>query len=114
MTNRDYPEALRDVPLLRLDDGRHVELGGEVRAFLPSKRPSQFPTLRKSVCSSESALRFLKSLGLREPHPVDDVIENVLPKYQTDEIDDSDYDADIQLIVEAHKSDETSRRKETN
>ena len=105
-------QNLGDVPLLRLDDGSHVESGGEIRAFLPSKRPSQFPTLRKSVCNSESSLGFLKSLGLREPHPVDDVIENVLPKYRTDEIDDSEYDADIQLIVEAHKSDETSRRKE--
>ena len=104
--------SLGDVPLLRLDDGRHVEPSGKVRAFLPSKRPSQFPTLRESVCNSESALRFLRSLGLREPHPVDDVIENVLPKYRTDEIDDSDYEADIQLIVEAHKSDETSRRNE--
>ena len=104
--------SLGDVPLLRFDDVRHVEPSGEVRAFLPSKRPSQFPTLRESVCNSEAALRFLRSLGLREPHPVDDVIENVLPKYRTDEIDDSDYEADIQLIVEAHKSDETSRRNE--
>ena len=105
-------QNLGDVPLLRLDNGSHVEPGGEIRAFLPGKRPSQFPTLRKSVCNSESSLGFLKSLGLREPHPVDDVIENVLPKYQKDEIDDSDYEADIQLIVEAHKSDESSRRKE--
>ena len=105
-------QSLGDVPLLRLDDGSHVEPDRETPAFLPSKRPSQFPTLRKSVCSSESSLSFLKSLGLREPHPVDDVIENVLPKYRADEIDDSDYDADIKLIVEAHKSDETSRRKE--
>ena len=105
-------QNLGDVPLLRLDNGSHVEPGGEIRTFLPGKRPSQFPTLRKSVCNSESSLGFLKSLGLREPHPVDDVIENVLPKYQKDEIDDSDYEADIQLIVEAHKSDESSRRKE--
>ena len=105
-------QSLGNVPLLRLEDGSHVEPGGEIRAFLPSKRPSQFPTLRKSVCNTESSLGFLKSLGLREPHPVDDVIENVLPKYQTDEIDDSAYESDIQLIVDAHKSDESSRRKE--
>ena len=104
--------GLGDVPLLRLDDGRHVEPKGEIQAFLPGRRPSQFPTLRKSVCNSESALRFLRSLGLREPHPVDDVIKNVVPKYRTDEIDDSDYRADIQLILDAHKSDETSRRNE--
>lgn len=111
-TQQSLLQNLGDVPLLRLDDGRHIEPGGEIRAFLPSKRPSQFPTLRESVCSSESSLGFLKSLGLREPHPVDDVIENVVPKYCTDEIDDSNYDVDIQLIVEAHKSDETSRKKE--
>ena len=111
-TQQSLLQNLGDVPLLRLADGTHVEPGGEIRAFLPSKRPSQFPTLRKSVCNSESSLGFLKSLGLREPHPVDDVIENVLPKYQTDDMDASDYEADIQLIVEAHKSDESSRRKE--
>ena len=104
--------SLGDVSLLRLDDGRHVEPKSEIQAFLPGKRASQFPTLHKSVCSSESALKFLRSMGLREPHPVDDVIKNVLPKYCTDEIDASDYRADIQLIIDAHKSDETSRRKE--
>ena len=104
--------TLKDVPLLRLNDGLHIKPNGEIQAFLPGEKPSQFPTLAKSVCDSEAALRFLKSLGLREPHPVDDVIINVLPKYQASEIDDSDYAADIQLIVDAHKVDEISRKTE--
>ena len=104
--------TLKDIPLLRLNDGLHIKPNGEIQAFLPGEKPSQFPTLAKSVCDSEAALRFLKSQGLREPHPVDDVIINVLPKYQASEIDDSDYAADIQLIVDAHKVDEISRKTE--
>ncbi len=103
---------LKDIPLLRLNNKLHIKPNGEIQAFLPSEKPSQFPTLAKSVCDSEAALRFLKSLGLREPHPVDDVIINVLPKYQANEVDDSDYAADIQLIVDAHKVDEISRKIE--
>ena len=100
-------QSLGDVPLLRLDDGSHVEPDRETQAFLPSKRPSQFPTLRKSVCSSESSLSFLKSLGLREPHPVDDVIENVLPKYSLGpgeklRVNEPDYAADILRITAAY------------
>ena len=76
-------------------------------AFLPIENKTDFPTVRGSVCASEEALSFLKSLGLEEPNPVDDVILNVLPKYQRDDVDitDADYQNDIERMLDAYNTD---------
>ena len=104
-----------DLPLIRLEDGSHVAVkaGGKLAAFLPTKTITGFPTVRRSVCTTEPAGAFLESLGLKEPDPVDDVIENVLPTYQTDEIDISDgkYEDDIQRILSAFGTDSETQRK---
>ena len=103
-------ERLTDVPLLRLDDGRHIAISGEIKAFLPGKTPTAAPTIRKSVCSNSASLKFLQSLGLSEREPVDDVIENVLPKYRVDPPDASDYDADVHRIISAYKEVSNARK----
>ena len=71
------------LPLIRLVDGSHVLAlkKGQPQAFLPSDIETGFPTVRPAVCGSGSARKFLASLGLTEPDPVDDVVWNVLPKY---------------------------------
>ena len=104
------------LPLIRLVDGRHVSAAlkeGQPQAFLPSDIKTEFPTVRSSVCGSESAREFLVSLGLTEPDRVDDVVRNVLPKYRGDEVDvsDDEYDSDIRRIVAAFASDSKSRRE---
>jgi hypothetical protein len=71
-------------PWIRLEDGSHVTAftSGQPNAFLPSNIPTDFPTVRASVCASEESLKFLRNnLGLSEPDPVDDVIANILPHY---------------------------------
>lgn len=103
-----------DAPIIRLDDENHVPPmnDGKPGAYLPSKRATHFPTVKKSVCETESARVFLRRLGLAEPHLVDDVIHHILPKYGQENIavSDGEYEADIRQILEAAKSDSVSRR----
>jgi len=103
-----------DLHLIRLKDGSHtrVKVNGQPQAFLPSQDKTDFPTVRASVCESKAALSFLKSLGLEEPNPVDDVIRNLIPKYQKDEVkvDGTTYDDDIQRILAAYGTDSNEQR----
>ena len=98
-----------DLHLIRLQNGSHTaaKMNKQPQAFLPSENKTGFPTVRTSVCESKAALAFLKSLGLEEPNPVDDVILNVLPRYQKDNIDiaDVDYRDDIERMLNAYKTD---------
>ena len=105
-------ERLKDVPLLRLENGRHIAISGEIKAFLPGKASTAAHTIRKSVCATSASLQFLQALGLSEREPVDDVIESVLPKYQADPPDASDYDADVHRIINAYKEVSNARAAE--
>ena len=102
------------IPLIRLENGRHVmaQANDKASAFLPTDVETQFPTVRRSVCTTEPALAFLRSLGLKEPDPVDDVIENVLPTYRKGEIDvkDAEYEADISRTLGALATDSATQR----
>jgi hypothetical protein len=106
---------LEDLPLIRLEDGNHVPPGadGQPQAFLPSTITTAFPTVRASVCATEPAREFLRSLGLTEPDPVDDVVRNVLPKYRKDTfyISDPDYETDIRRILTAFAADSKVQRE---
>lgn len=103
------------VPLIRLDDGTHViaQKDGQANAFLPSKISTGFPTIRRAVCETPEARAFLATLGITEPDPVDDVIRNLLPKYQQNEVDvdDETYAADIERIRTAFGSDSTTQKE---
>jgi hypothetical protein len=106
---------LDDLPLIRLEDGTHVprRADGQPQAFLPGAVTTAFPTVRPSVCATETAREFLRSLGLTEPDPVDDVVRNVLPKYRKDDVDvaDAEYEADIHRILTAFATDSKAQRE---
>lgn len=106
---------LDTVPLLRLDDGTHVVAreNGKANAFLPSAIATSFPTMRRAVCATPEVRLFLISLGITEPDPVDDVIWNLLPKYQQEEVDvgDDAYAADIERIRAAFSADSTAQKE---
>ena len=106
---------LEDLPLIRLEDGTHVpqRVDGQPQAFLPGPIATGFPVVRTTVCASEASLEFLRSLGLTQPDPVDDVVRNVLPKYWQDEVDvsDADYAANIDRILNAFGTDSKSQRE---
>jgi hypothetical protein len=106
-------ERLKDLPLVRLEDGKHVSpfLAGMPQAFFPSEIETGFPTIRKNVCRSSDARKFLQSLGLTPPDPVDDVIRNLLPVYNRREAKPETYAADVARIVRAFKTDSTAQRQ---
>ena len=100
-----------NIPLIRLTDGRHVPLG-EPQAFLPGSGPTDFPTVRPLVCETTEARSFLENLGLREPDLVDDVLKNVVPKYQMQGqvVDGDEYERDITRILRAIASGSNTQR----
>src|SRR5690606_36237076 len=51
-------------------------------------------------------------IGIKEPDPVDDVIQNLLPKYSSNEIDidEATYESDIRRILEAARTDSNAQR----
>lgn len=105
---------LDNVPLIRLNDGSHVvaKENGQSLAFLPGAIETAFPTMQRTVCSTPEVCLFLTSLGITEPDPVDDVVWNILPKYQAEGVDvtDEDYAADIERIRNAFSTDSKTQR----
>jgi hypothetical protein len=106
---------LDEIPLIRLADGTHVkpkDASGRPQAFLPGAVKTGFPTVKNSVCGTETARKFLQSLGVREPDPVDDVILNVLPKYHAaeEQVGDEEYADDVRRFLAAYQTDSTSQR----
>ena len=106
---------LSNLPLIRLQDGRHVPalVNNRPQAFLPGKIATAFPTVRAAVCATDTAREFLRSLGLTEPNPVDDVIHNVLPRYRGSmlNISDSEYEATVGRILAAFDTDSKVQRE---
>ena len=94
-----------NIPLVRVEDGTHVlaHSDGQPQAFLPSAIKTDFPTVSRSVCSTAKSLEFVKALGLTEPDAVDDVVRNIIPKYEkeTVEVDGDEYEADLERILNA-------------
>ena len=103
---------LRNPPLIRLKTGEHVvaQKNGEPHVFLPGGLETEFPTVRRAVCETREARAFLKSLGLTEPDPVDDIIQNVLPRFTTGQITSSNYSSTMDRILAAFETDSTAQR----
>lgn len=104
---------LDTVPLIRLDDGKHVVASenGKTKVFLPSAMKTGFQTIRPAVCASAEAHSFLTALGVTEADQVDDVVLNLLPKYQQRKVSLNDYAADIERIRQAFGTDSSAQRE---
>jgi hypothetical protein len=102
---------VKDLPLLRLEDGRQVTLSrdGAIQAFLPGEGKTGFPTVRAGLCTHQS-LKFLTGIGLTRPDPVDDVIRNLLPKYRQSPADSSAYADDMARMLRAFRTDSSTQR----
>ena len=111
---KDMHEKLKSMPIIRLSNSGHIMpyKNGHVQVFLPVEK-TDFPTVHKDVCNTEDALAFLKAIGLIEPNPVDDVICNVLSKFDETPVDFSEetYRQAIQRIIIAFDTDSTSQKE---
>lgn len=106
-------DRLKGFPVVRLESGKHVSafFSGMPQAFFPSSIETGFPTIRKSVSASPDAAKYLQSLGLTTPDPVDDVIRNLLPVYETGKAKLETYAGDMARILRAFKTDSTAQRQ---
>ena len=75
---------LNSIPIVRLSDGSHLtpQVKGLSPVYLPADEDTSFRTVRREVCEDETARAFLEGLGIREWDRIDDLIQNVLPKYR--------------------------------
>ncbi len=98
------------LPIIRLEAGSHVTPAVGA-AFLPGPVETSFPTVRADVCRTDEARGFLRSLGLAEPDPVDNVIQNILPKYREGaELSEAEYASDVGLMLGAFKTDSRAQQ----
>lgn len=106
-------DRLKEVPLVRLESGKQVPAlrMGMPQAFFPSDIETGFPTIRRSVCKSPDAAKYLHSLGLTAPDPVDDVIRNILPVYQAHKSNSENYAADMARTLRAFRTDSTAQKQ---
>ncbi|RKU24417.1 hypothetical protein C6503_00820 [Candidatus Poribacteria bacterium] len=84
---RSSASVLRTKPILRLQDGTHVNPSQE--SSLPTAYLSigtnanpALPVVKWEISQNEDAYNFLKSLGVQESDIVAEVIGTVLPKYE--------------------------------
>ena len=103
-------------PIVRLSDGRNVPAfaGNVPQAFLPGDIKTGFPEVHELACRSREARQFLGAIGLSQPNLVDDVVRNVLPKYDGDDVSVSDeqYAEDVVKILAASKTNISDKRAE--
>lgn len=114
VSNNDLGGILRLKPIIPLESGllsNPFQQDAVIPiVFLPPNENTTFPIVRKSLIADPEALRFLKSLGLSEPNIYDDIIQNVLPKYQLikEPVSDSENIEDVKKIFYAIESDSES------
>ena len=114
MDSRDYLLLLDDVPLIRLEDGTHIEwLWGKPVAYLQTEPPSELelPTVHPAVSDSARARKFLKSLDVVEPDEVNEIERGVLPKYgEGNGVRLREYATDLRHFVEVFASGSREQR----
>jgi hypothetical protein len=111
-----YQDRFENASLIRLESGDHTSPG--LRAwglpiFMPSSFETGYRTVRRAVCATDKARKFLQSIGLTEADPVDDVVCNVLGNYPVKEVnvDDKQYENDIRRILAAFSTDSKGQRE---
>lgn len=111
-----HPQCM-SLPLIRLEDGDHVtpRVNGGAGAYLPSTSETGFPTVKRELCRSDEAVKFFETIGIKPPDVVDDMIKNVLAKYEDPNsmIAVEEYETDVNRIVKAFgnaDSDQQRRR----
>ena len=110
--------TLRSKPILRLQDGTHVNPprgdGSSPSAYLVSEVDTDTPSpiINVELAQDEEVRNFLRELGVREREIVDDVIEHILPKYECDTrtILVEEHRTDLEKIRRAYNTDSQTNR----
>ena len=109
------PGLLRKKPIIRLEDGSHIEPDGEdgkIQVYLPSDHESEFKTVKRILSEDEGVKEFLKDLGLEKPDDIAEIKEFIIPKYNGNDIEEQDYLKDFKKVLTIWKqSDKYEREK---
>jgi hypothetical protein len=74
---------LRTIPIVRLEDGSHVNAvseTGKLNAYFPLKGVTGLPFVRGTLIKSSESRAFLQQLGLTEPDDVFDTLNTLIPQ----------------------------------
>jgi hypothetical protein len=110
--------AAREAPVIRLEDGRQVApfgIAGRPAVYLPGPAPSSLPTVRRVIADSPAAQPFLAALQLTVPDVVAEVLQVVLPRYDTMDLaalDPAQHDADVERVARSLDEAAAGRRAE--
>lgn len=114
---RNPPGPLRSRPIIRLQDGSQVMPFREddsPNAYLPdnSHTETSQPIVKAELCRHKETRQFLKDLGITEFDLVDEVIENVLPKYASTNsvVAIKEHKRDINAIEKAYGIDSQEKK----
>ena len=103
----EKPGPARAKPIIRLEDGSHIppfNADGLPAAYLPGHAETEFPTVRRAIAGIPEARQFLEALKFSEPDVVAEVLDKVLPRYASLDIqhlDRAQHQADLLRIVRA-------------
>lgn len=107
---------LRNKPFVRVETGKHIVPFNDddsLCVYFPKSGVNSFNTIKKSLLDDNEVREFFKRLGVHEPDIVAEVLENIVPLYESDEIEVSDEDhiKHLNLILDALKVDSVERRE---
>ena len=114
----EQPGLALSKPIIRLEDGRQVvpfDGAGRPAAYLAGVSGTGFPVVRRDIAGLPAARQFLDALGYSVPDVVDEVLENILPRYARAEVADLDlaqHAADLDCIWRALDETAPARRQQ--
>ncbi|MCY3682401.1 MAG: hypothetical protein OXH16_13450 [Gemmatimonadetes bacterium] len=110
--------VLRKKPILRLQDGSHVnpfQYDGSPNASLAigTDTETPLPIVKVTLSSDEKVQKFLQELGVPKLDIVEEVIRGILPKYTDDSvmIDPDENKHDLKKIERAYKTDSQEKKE---
>lgn len=112
-----HSASLSNKPIIRLQNNSHVKPfkdDGSPNVFLSKELSldSIKPLVKDTLSANEDVYRFLSDMGIPEYDLVEQVIDNVLPRYSTDSgITFNQHLEDIQLIQKALRTDSKEKKK---
>ena len=112
------PPILWRKPILRLQDGSHVNPFGENESpnaslAIGTETDASLPIVKLELSQDEDVRRFLQELGIPEWDIVEEVIETVLPKYQNDSpvVSGDEHARDFEKIERAYNTGPDPKKK---
>ncbi len=114
----DEGGILRKKPILRLQDGSHVNPfrnDGSPNAYLPIGEDSEtsLPIVKVELAQNNVAKDFLQQLGIPVLDIVAEVVEEILPKYEVDSVtvEPGDNKRDLRKIALAYDTDSQKNKE---